>query len=86
MLFAHGFGCDQQMWRYITPAFEDDYRIILFDYIGSGKSDILSYNAEKYNTLNGYAQDILEICDTLKLKDVILECHWVRCMIGLLMY
>src|SRR3954447_12960145 len=84
MLFAHGFGCDQHMWRYITPAFENDYRIILFDYIGSGKSDISSYNAERYSTLNGYAQDILEICDDLRLNDVILVCHSVSCMIGML--
>ncbi|HEY9702414.1 MAG TPA: alpha/beta hydrolase [Allocoleopsis sp.] len=62
LLFAHGFGCDQNMWRFITPAFENDYKIILFDYVGAGKSDINAYNIERYSNLKGYAQDILEIC------------------------
>lgn len=51
MLFAHGFGCDQNMWRFVTPAFEDDYEIILFDYVGAGKSDLQAYSAERYSTL-----------------------------------
>ena len=63
MLFAHGFGCDQNMWRFITPAFRDDYKIILFDYVGSGKSDLSAYNPEKYGSLEGYAQDIVDICE-----------------------
>ena len=84
MLFAHGFGCDQHMWRYITPAFENDYRIILFDYVGSGKSDYSSYNPERYQTLQGYAQDILDVCKALDLHDVILVGHSVSSMTGLL--
>lgn len=84
MLFAHGFGCDQNMWRYITPAFEDDYQIVQFDYVGSGKSDLRAYNDERYANLNGYAQDILDVCDALKLKDVIFVGHSVSSMIGLL--
>ncbi|HEX2607823.1 MAG TPA: alpha/beta hydrolase [Flavisolibacter sp.] len=84
MLFAHGFGCDQNMWRYITPAFEDDYKIILFDYVGAGKSDKASYNPERYSTLEGYAQDIVEICQAMGLKDVILVGHSVSSMTGLL--
>jgi sigma-B regulation protein RsbQ len=84
MLFAHGFGCDQNMWRYITPAFEKDYRIILFDYVGAGKSDISSYNPERYSFLNGYAQDVLDVCNELHLRDVILVAHSVSSMIGLL--
>jgi len=71
LLFAHGFGCDQNMWRFITPAFADDYKIILFDYVGSGKSDISAYNKERYTDLNGYAQDILDVCEALDLQDVI---------------
>ncbi len=67
MVFAHGFGCDQNMWRYITPAFEDDYKIILFDYVGSGRSDISAYNIERYGNLNGYAQDILDVCECAEL-------------------
>src|SRR4029079_563769 len=57
MMFAHGFGCDQNMWRFITPAFEDDFQIVLFDYVGAGKSDLRSYNPERYSSLQGYAQD-----------------------------
>ncbi len=84
MLFAHGFGCDQNMWRYITPAFEDDYRVILFDYVGAGKSDLAAYNADRYSNLNGYAEDVLEICQALDLKDVIFVGHSVSSMIGVL--
>ena len=84
MMFAHGFGCDQNMWRYITPAFENDYKIILFDYVGAGKSDISAYNTERYESLQGYAQDVLEICEELKLKDIIFVGHSVSAMIGLL--
>lgn len=84
MLFAHGFGCDQNMWRFITPAFENDYKIILFDYVGAGKSDITSYNKERYASLEGYAQDVLEICEELNLEDVIFVGHSVSSMVGLL--
>ncbi len=65
MLFAHGFGCDQNMWRYITPAFENDYKIILFDYVGAGKSDVSAYHPERYSSLQGYAQDVLDVCEAL---------------------
>ncbi|MBD0332578.1 MAG: alpha/beta hydrolase, partial [Chitinophagaceae bacterium] len=82
--FAHGFGCDQNMWRYITPAFENDYTIVLFDYVGAGKSDITAYNPERYASLQGYAKDVLEICRELKLKDTIFVGHSVSAMIGLL--
>ena len=84
MLFAHGFGCDQKMWRFITPAFEKDYQLILFDYVGAGNSDKSAYDIEKYNDLNGYVQDILDIVTTLNLKNVILIAHSVSCMISLL--
>lgn len=84
MMFAHGFGCDQNMWRFLTPAFENDYRIILFDYVGAGNSDTSAYNKERYSSLQGYAQDILEICEELQLRNVILVGHSVSSMIGLL--
>jgi sigma-B regulation protein RsbQ len=84
MLFAHGFGCDQNMWRFVTPAFEENYRIVLFDYVGSGKSDLRSYSAERYGTLDGYAQDVLDICDALELTDVIFVGHSVSCVVGML--
>jgi len=84
MMFAHGFGCDQNMWRFITPAFEDEYRIVLFDYVGAGKSDLAAYDPERYSRLDGYAEDILEICHELDLRDVILVGHSVSSMIGVL--
>jgi sigma-B regulation protein RsbQ len=84
MMFAHGFGCDQNMWRFVTPAFEDDYRIVLFDYVGSGKSDLRAYDASRYGSLSGYAEDILDICWTLDLTDVILVGHSVSSMAGVL--
>lgn len=84
MMLAHGFGCDQHMWRFVTPAFEDRYKIILFDYVGCGQSDITAYNSERYSDLHGYAQDILEICSELKLSNLIFVGHSVSSMIGML--
>jgi sigma-B regulation protein RsbQ len=84
MLFAHGFGCDQNMWRFLTPAFENDYKIILFDYVGAGKSDISAYNPERYSSLQGYAQDVLDICRELDLHDTIFVGHSVSSMVGLI--
>jgi sigma-B regulation protein RsbQ len=84
MIFAHGLGCDQNVWRYVSPAFENDYKVILFDYIGSGQSDKSSYNKEKYSSLSGYADDLLAICDALSLTNVILVAHSVSSMIGVL--
>lgn len=84
MLFAHGFGCDQNMWRYITPAFENDYRIVLFDYVGAGKSDVAAYNPERYGSLQGYAQDILDVCSELGLQNAVFVGHSVSSMTGLL--
>jgi sigma-B regulation protein RsbQ len=84
MLFAHGFGCDQNMWRFVAPAFEDEYRVILFDYVGSGHSDLRAYDADRYSTLGGYARDVLDICHALDLHDVIFVGHSVSSMIGVL--
>lgn len=84
ILFAHGFGCDQNMWRFVTPAFEDDYRIILFDYVGSGKSDLQAYSPERYGHLDGYTQDVLDICAALELKNIIFVGHSVSGVVGML--
>ncbi|MGE7915421.1 alpha/beta fold hydrolase [Lysinibacillus xylanilyticus] len=84
IIFAHGFGCDQNMWRFITPAFEENFQVILFDYVGSGKSDLSAYKSEKYNTLQGYVQDILDIIDFLKFKEIIFVGHSISSMIGML--
>jgi sigma-B regulation protein RsbQ len=84
MLFAHGFGCDQNMWRFVWPAFAFDYRIVLFDHVGWGGSDPDTYSPARYATLEGYAEDVLEICHALALRDVILVGHSVSAMIGIL--
>ena len=84
ILFAHGFGCDQNMWRLLVPAFSSDYRVILFDYVGAGKSDLSAYTPERYSSLDGYARDVLEICEALELNQVIFAGHSVSGMIGLL--
>jgi sigma-B regulation protein RsbQ len=84
MVFAHGYGCDQQVWSDIITAFEPDYKIITFDYVGAGQSDLSAYNKDRYSTLNGYARDILEIYQALDLKDTILVGHSVSSMIALL--
>jgi sigma-B regulation protein RsbQ len=84
MLFAHGFGCDQNMWRFVTPGFEDRYRIVLLDYVGHGKSDVNAYDPERYADLNGYALDVLDVCHALDLRDVVLVGHSVGAIICML--
>jgi sigma-B regulation protein RsbQ len=84
MMFAHGFGCDQNMWRLVTPAFEKDFKIILFDHVGAGRSDLSAYDDKKYGALSGYADDVIEIIRELGLKDVIFVGHSVSAMIGVL--
>ena len=84
MLFAHGFGCDQTAWRLVAPEFEADYRVILFDQVGAGGSEVSAYNRTKYGTLNGYADDLLDICRELDLRDVVFVGHSVSAMIGVL--
>ena len=84
MVFAHGFGCDQSMWRYVAPAFEDDYRVVLFDYVGCGKSDWSAWSEDRYGSLRGYARDVLDILEAFDLRDVIFVGHSVSAMIGML--
>ena len=84
MLFAHGFGCDQNMWRLVAPAFAEDYRLVLFDYVGSGRSDLSAYDATRYATLDGYAEDVLDVCRALDLRDVVFVGHSVSAMVGVL--
>lgn len=84
IVFGHGLGCDQTIWKYITPPFEEKYQIVLFDYVGSGNSDLSAYESDRYKDLNGYAMDLLEIIEALALKDVIFIGHSVSSMIGTL--
>lgn len=82
MVFAHGFGCDQNMWRYVWPAFASEYRIVLFDHVGAGGSDVLAYDPQRYSSLQGYAADVLDICHELELSDLVFVGHSVSAMIG----
>ena len=84
IVFAHGFGCDQNMWRFVAPAFEDDFRVVVFDHVGSGGSDLAAYDVERYSSLAGYAADMNEICRALDLRDVVLVGHSVSSMIAML--
>jgi sigma-B regulation protein RsbQ len=84
MMFAHGFGCDKNMWRLVTPAFEDDYRVVVFDHVGAGGSDLSAYDPERYSSLSGYADDVLEIIGALDLEDVIFVGHSVSSMVGVI--
>src|SRR3954469_720895 len=84
MLFAHGFGCDQEMWRLVAPDFAVDHRVVLFDHVGSGRSDLSAYDPAKYGSLDGYAADVVEICRELELDDVVFVGHSVSAMMGVL--
>ncbi len=85
LLYAHGFGCNQTMWNQVTPYFESTHRQVLFDYVGSGKSDLASFDAKRYSSLQGYAQDVLDVCDALGLSNgVTFVGHSVSCSVGLL--
>ncbi|HEX7883362.1 MAG TPA: alpha/beta hydrolase [Afipia sp.] len=82
MVFAHGFGCDQNMWRFVAPEFEGSFKTVLYDHVGAGGSDLSAYDAAKYSTLNGYADDLIEIIKELRLKPVVFVGHSVSAMIG----
>ncbi len=84
MVLAHGFGCDQQMWRFITPAFEHSHRLVLFDHLGCGRSDLGAYDEQRHASLTGYAQDVVDLMDALDLRDVVFVGHSVSAMIGVL--
>jgi len=84
IVLAHGFGSNQKMWQYITPALEHAYRIVLFDYVGSGNADIDAYDSDRYGTLHGYAQDLLDVIDALELTQFDFVGHSISGMIGLL--
>jgi sigma-B regulation protein RsbQ len=84
MVFAHGFGCDQNMWRLVAPSFEDEFKVVVFDHVGAGASDLSAYDPERYSSLTAYADDLVEVCQALGLRDVVLVGHSVSSMIGLL--
>jgi sigma-B regulation protein RsbQ len=84
IVFAHGYGCDQNMWRHVAPAFEGNFRTVLFDQVGVGGSDVTAYDTAKYANLSAYADDLIEICEELQLKGAIFVGHSVSAMIGAL--
>jgi sigma-B regulation protein RsbQ len=84
IVFAHGFGCDQNMWRFVSPAFENEFRTVLFDHVGAGGSDLSAYDTAKYATLSGYADDLVEIGIELSFRDAVFVGHSVSSMIGVM--
>ncbi|MEV5343894.1 alpha/beta hydrolase [Streptomyces sp. NPDC052676] len=84
VVLAHGFGCDQNMWRLTVPALVRDYRVVLFDYVGSGRSDASAFSEDRYASLSGYARDVVEVCEALDLRDAVFVGHSVSAMIGVL--
>ncbi|MET9494372.1 alpha/beta hydrolase [Streptomyces sp. NPDC006552] len=84
LLLAHGFGCDQNMWRLVLPTLAAEFRVVLFDYVGSGRADPSAWDERRYSSLEGYAADVLEICDELELRDVTFVGHSVSAMVGVL--
>jgi sigma-B regulation protein RsbQ len=84
VMLAHGFGCDQSLWRLVAPELEKRFRVVLFDHVGAGRSDTAAWSPERYSTLDGYAQDVLEICRELGLGPLTFVGHSVSSMIGVL--
>ncbi len=84
MVFAHGFGCDQNMWRFVAPAFEDRFRTVLFDHVGAGGSDLSAYDPARYASLDGYAEDVVALCRALGVEGSVFVGHSVSAMIGVL--
>ncbi|MEU9091621.1 alpha/beta hydrolase [Streptomyces sp. NPDC048428] len=84
VMLAHGFGCDQHLWRLVAPELEKRFRVVLFDHVGAGRSDVSAWSSERYSTLDGYAQDVIEICQELDLGPVTFVGHSVSSMIGVL--
>lgn len=84
IVFAHGFGCSQEMWSAVAPQFEADHRVVLFDAVGSGESDLSAYDPAKYDSLHGYAADLLEILTALNIDDAVYVGHSVAAMVGVL--
>lgn len=84
VMLAHGFGCDQNMWRLVAPHLAEDFRVVLFDHVGAGRSELSAWQPERYSTLDGYADDVLRICRELELPPVTFVGHSVSAMIGVL--
>jgi sigma-B regulation protein RsbQ len=84
IVFSHGFGCDQNMWRFVWPSFAQDHRVVLFDHVGHGRSDLTAFDPARYATLDGYAQDVLDLCGALDLHDAVFVGHSVSAIVGAL--
>jgi sigma-B regulation protein RsbQ len=84
VLLAHGFGCDQHMWRLVVPRLAETFRVVTFDFVGSGRSDRSAWDAQRYSSLDGYAQDVVQLCRELDLREVVFVGHSVSAMIGVL--
>jgi sigma-B regulation protein RsbQ len=85
LVFAHGFGCDQGLWRYVAPRFEATHRVVLFDHVGAGASDLSAYDPARHGRLEGYAQDVAEVLEELDVGPVVFVGHSVSATIGVLL-
>jgi sigma-B regulation protein RsbQ len=83
LLLCNGFGCNQHIWRYLVPSLSQRYQLVLFDYVGTGETDMAAYDPQKYSTLAGYAQDVVEICQALALHDAVIMGHSLGAMIAM---
>jgi sigma-B regulation protein RsbQ len=84
IMLAHGFGCDQNLWRLVAPVLAERFQVVMFDYVGSGRSDLSAWDEERYASLDGYADDVLSVCAALDLSDVVFVGHSVSAMVGVL--
>jgi len=84
VLFLHGFGCSQEMWRKVTPRFADEHQVIVLDQVGAGDSDLTAWQPGRYESLHGYADDLLEVIESLDLHDLVIVGHSVGSMIAVL--
>ena len=84
IVFAHGFGCDQSMWRKVAPDLATDHRVVTYDLVGSGGSDLDSYDRERYSRLESHAEDLVELCHELDVRDAVFVGHSVAAMVGVL--
>ncbi|CAL9333089.1 alpha/beta fold hydrolase [Streptomyces sp. enrichment culture] len=84
VMLAHGFGCDQNLWRLVVPTLECEFTVVLFDHVGAGRSDLSAWSEDRYSGMDGYVDDVLEICRELDLGPVTFVGHSVSAMMGVL--
>ncbi|MEZ0162641.1 alpha/beta fold hydrolase [Streptomyces griseorubens] len=84
VVLVHGFGCDQNMWRLVEPLLAEDHPLVLFDYVGAGRSELSAWQEDRYSSLDGYARDLVEVLEELDLRDAVVVGHSVSSMTAVL--